>query len=128
MELDYKDYRIGNFLETSDGWVEVVEISEQHIKTRPYPHIKERRIHNDAEPIPLTKEISERLGFKFHENGLWGSYQHKSPLAISFEYGAWKMRQDQGYIGTRGMKYVHQLQNLFYDLSGSELTLDGNRI
>jgi hypothetical protein len=83
----------------------------------------------DISPIPITEEWLTRFGF-----WQWGSYTH-----------LWKVNRDTGLkitIRSRplrkrhhgcdyelnnnhsiGIKHVHQLQNLYYALTGEELTL-----
>ena len=74
--------------------------------------------------IPLTKEWLIKLGFKYDEKtneykapgvyGVWffsvgGDFVYRSLLALTDDY--------EGYYS------VHQLQNLYFALTGEELTL-----
>lgn len=60
-------------------------------------------------PIPLTEEWLVRLGIYKQEFGIWNNGD-----AIYFSYGLEKDIE---------IKSVHQLQNLFFSLSGKELTI-----
>lgn len=78
-----------------------------------------------AEPIPLTEEWLLKFHFdKFDEgsySGIW--MQDKTERCLS--------RGDEGYYYSdlngqpysRNIKYVHQIQNLFFALTGEELTI-----
>ena len=85
----------------------------------------------DYSPIPLTPEILEKAGFVLDERG------YKIPISGS----AWLiLDEDEGYnifilqIDTEGgidyvllkgtAKSVHQLQNLYFALTGEELTIE----
>ena len=75
------------------------------------------------EPIPLTKEWIDACGFKY--NSYRHFFEHKSNRIIEYdsykkkfifylvEYGDWFMP----------IEYVHELQNLYFALTGEELTI-----
>lgn len=72
-----------------------------------------------AEPIPLTEEWLVKFGFELTAYG----YKRKG-WAICL------IKQENGYLVssysrniTLGVKYVHTLQNLYFALTGEELTL-----
>lgn len=85
-----------------------------------------RALMGQAEPIPLTPELLERCGFEPYEKvGL----MHKGDNFIGLLYLNRKM-----YINTLtatdsynnieiGCYYLHQLQNLYYVLTGEELNI-----
>jgi hypothetical protein len=66
-------------------------------------------------PIPLTEEWLLKFGFEITNNfQTKDRFQtHKQDGIIWFEYG---------YISIE-LKYVHQLQNLYFALTGEELTI-----
>lgn len=77
----------------------------------------------DVKPIPLTEEWLLKFGFKNHLDTIWIHWSKESGLfQISTRlpqgsYGLW-------INGTMGcFEYVHQLQNLFFALTGEELTI-----
>jgi hypothetical protein len=78
----------------------------------------------DIEPIPLTEQWLERLGFKPDavgcmyqdpENDYYGFVDRKEDGFMLVVHGE---EHRETYV-----KYVHQLQNLFYELTGKELEL-----
>ena len=84
------------------------------------------------EPIPLDKEWIEKFGFEFQE--------HESPLGMKLyvnnnwsfclleEFGIFSYAETQGedyeYFEVKCVRTVHQLQNLYYALTGEELTIN----
>ena len=73
------------------------------------------------EPIPLTPEILEKCGFeKIYESKIHSTYWING---LSYYY--WHERNIQ-YASFKGLelesKYLHQLQNLYFALTGEELT------
>lgn len=78
----------------------------------------------DVEPIPLSRELL--LKFNFYENRSNNSWQ----LDTKYGFSIWG-RIDKGFyvyvesdeIGNK-IEYVHQLQNLYFALTGKELTLE----
>ncbi len=70
-------------------------------------------------PIPLTEEWLLRMGFEVYEfdNGEPNQYRFKSRLIV--------IREDSfcDYGTNVKIKYVHQLQNLYFALTGQELEI-----
>jgi hypothetical protein len=64
-----------------------------------------------AEPIPLTEEWLVKFGLMSTELGFWNNGD-----AIYFDYG----KENEKSIE---LKYVHQLQNLYFALTGEELEM-----
>jgi hypothetical protein len=73
------------------------------------------KIDTEVEPIPLTEEWLLKFGFEITNNfQTKDRFQtYKKNDIIWFEYG---------YIVIE-LKYVHQLQNLYFTLTGEELKL-----
>lgn len=73
------------------------------------------------QPIPLTEDWLKRFGFEYLD--FRDKYQIDSfELQLqNNEVGEWYV-MDYDIFPT--IKYVHQLQNLFYALTGKELTLN----
>lgn len=77
---------------------------------------------SSCEPIPLTEEWLLRFGFKKKE------HTYELGWFIVFfsefsEYGLWLEDNEGGVLNDKAMKYVHQLQNLYFALTGEELKI-----
>lgn len=74
-----------------------------------------------CKPIPLTEDWLLKFGFKLNKLGNMYRYSNYPKRVISFKkfQGKWYL-----YM-THNPKcdYVHQLQNLYFALTGEELTL-----
>lgn len=87
-------------------------------------------------PIPLTEELMLRLGFEncwFSAPDSDGVFRNKKEQ--NKDYFLHPLLSDKivyylpyfdmsYYIGSVTIKYIHQLQNLYFALTGTELTLD----
>ena len=79
-----------------------------------------------GEPIPLTEEWLIRFGFEVseikrefgHKTIAW-THTGKYALTVYFKNGILSVRFWQG----NEKRYVHQLQNLYFALTGEELTI-----
>lgn len=83
--------------------------------------------YRDLEPISLTEEwLVKKLGFEKELSeaigiDIWYSYDIDDFVVDEFEQGKFTYIKSSGKVE---IKYVHQLQNLFYLLSnGKELTV-----
>lgn len=76
-------------------------------------------LYEMVKPIPLTEEWLERFGFE--NSWLW---RHKDVyfnlLAIGDVY---YYTADDHHHTSEAMRYVHQLQNLYFALTGEEITV-----
>lgn len=75
---------------------------------------------NWVKPISLTEEWL----LKFGSTGTYGNWQYTLPVgAITFHFRRnieWYSELGGIYLGSK-IKYVHQLQNLYFALTGEEL-------
>jgi hypothetical protein len=69
------------------------------------------------EAIPITKEWMEKLGFTY--NDLNGDSGHWQLLPFEILHG----EEGYSYDYKIDLKYIHQLQNLYFSLTGQELTI-----
>lgn len=90
----------------------------------------------NCKPIPLTEEWLVKFGFVgldfYFESNLFSGYQRGNEFPeLSFYIGAnisdaWEVYIQSSYQETIQIKYikhVHQLQNLYFALTGKELTM-----
>jgi hypothetical protein len=116
--LNAQELRIGNYIKYEDGSVE--HVSELVLTA-------DHHLINDMtgaySPLPLTKDLLVKLGFTL--TGVSFATLYTSPdsrIVIKFE------GVDETPVFFQGVciawvKYVHQLQNLYFALTGEELTL-----
>lgn len=77
----------------------------------------------EIQPIPLTEELLVKAGFKKHLDTIFihwskeGGMFEISTREPNGSYGLWV----NGTIGC--FQYLHQLQNLYFALTGTELTI-----
>lgn len=125
------ELRIGNLLCVS---LKSGKGRESHIKigVQDIVKIKEGIGSFNYKPIPLTEEWLVKFGFEKHfinDSELY-FYRIKtlSHGHISFYFNSKGFNCDLGttsgyHFGTTQIQHVHQLQNLYFALTGEELTL-----
>ncbi len=109
------ELRIGNFVwEEYGGLYEILMMSPNYVDlVKPFMLVSGRYDIETIKPIPLTEEWLLKFGLMSikTELGFWNNGD-----AIYFSYGFEKSIE---------LKYVHQLQNLYFALTGEELTTGG---
>jgi hypothetical protein len=120
MKITASEFRIGNlvyfFKETP---VMIIAISSEELYLTQGCGFINPKI-DECEPIPLTEEWLLKLGFqKEKEHYTW--YFKGKVIINVFNYIAYKLNAN-GYTRYESFKYVHQLQNLYFALTGEELT------
>ncbi len=132
--IDVKELRIGNIAETPDGWVHPIAAIYLYENVSFDLHglgagFKSFKI-NEIKPIPITREWLLKLGFELSE-GCTSDFEIKigkdtlrtSPLSDKNPTLQSDEDNEFNIIALRKIKYIHQLQNLFYCLTGEELKL-----
>ena len=101
----------------------ISEIKEEVVKFKGF-HTSE--LYSGIEPIPLTEEWLLKFGFEKSKN------PNKTPSWVwkkdqeTWFYETWKNRDIfvNGFIRwMKDIQSVHQLQNLYFALTGTELTI-----
>lgn len=118
------ELRIGNFLKYKNiNDLAIVEIiHKQHFDCRDEYGILTP--NGSYKPIPLTEEWLLKFGFKKIKNTPWyREYRINKKNIVSFD----KDDKEYSYFNLSSrlctLKYVHQLQNLYFALTGAELTV-----
>lgn len=113
------ELRIGNFILDEDGDVmEVTQISNMTVQ-----HPKGLySIISTIKPIPLTEEWLLKFGFEIvvknaEKNNILLHYHR-----INKTYDFLLNEPHSNKYNTTKLEYVHQLQNLYFALTGEELT------
>lgn len=133
--INTKELMIGNWILVRQTYREVENIHDDYINlsyscgdyeggsgSDYYEELK------DIEPIPLSEQILIDCGFIKHKAGIGGQDMWAGMDAYSYEDSGWLFRGTGsrlhlvGYFNTQ-IHYVHQLQNLFYLLTGKQLEI-----
>lgn len=105
------ELRIGNYVQYQDKPVKVTGLNACMIDA---DEIFDPLIEDNFNPIPLTEEWLKKFGFEF--NQYWNAY-HMGRFKLNKGWYLCDVVYDVA------IKYVHQLQNLYFALTGEELTL-----
>lgn len=109
--MEAKQFRIGNFYDNGCGNIITVSgLTRDNVYFDTKGHVM-----GEGKPIPLTEDWLERFGFRKSHRG---KFEHDNlPYDI---YGGTGLYMH----GVKPeIKHVHQLQNLYFALTGEELTL-----
>jgi hypothetical protein len=84
---------------------------------------------DDLQGIPITEDLLKRMGFTFSGYGLWNKTQQDRHISINISrefvaIEAYKDRLVDSRCTCHGVKCLHHLQNLFYEISRTELKID----
>lgn len=133
MEISCKELRIGNWVNIVDfGIQRVVDVLCDSINTM----YVEGAHYGMVTPIPLTPEILEKAEFKvdYVQTNVYESLDLKTVITnYDLMDGYFEIQSVQNnsdavtYINHKSVaiiKYVHQLQNLYWCLVGKELVIE----
>lgn len=132
--IDPRDLRIGNYLECGGDSLEVIGINDEvhgwvifcDPVTKQIKQEDRSRFVRFINPIPITDEWLEKFGFELKEK----CYEIKHGVGIhSVYFGEYLQYRFSSLINAshlvHSIRYVHELQNLIYVLTGQELTIGG---
>lgn len=116
--MEAKELRLGNLVnyefDKDCGGLSVIDICSSDFK-----HLENPLIANRFLPIPLTEEWMDLDNF-----GLSNKYYFAGDLILSRDEGGFYLStEDSMGVGLNYIKYVHQLQNLYFALTSKELTI-----
>jgi hypothetical protein len=124
--IDPKELRIGNLITQGGGHIlEVTSILTHGVQcfNKTYGFKTSRFLWDELIPIPITPEWLVRFGFK-GQKGLFETYYeladfeyHSGDKKFGISYG-----EDNLYC-IYDIQYIHQLQNIYFALTGQELTV-----
>ena len=80
----------------------------------------------ELEPIPLTEEWLVKFGFENDKKGLILEFKNYSYSYLWFNNNSGQLRlvsEGGKFLTHDNLKYVHQLQNLYFALTGKELEI-----
>jgi hypothetical protein len=119
------ELRVGNLLLVHGTALAALEILEDGVCYffQPGTHVRTVIEFEDAEPIPLTSEWLQRLGFEDDNHITVYDVSRRQPFLFSIcsTDKGFELFGGEGPIG-KAFNYLHQLQNLYFALTGEELT------
>lgn len=141
-----KGLRLGNLFQTVEGKVycQICELSLEDYEgngihwcnlENNFEQYEAVGGNRDIEAIPLTPEILEKCGFKSYIRNYWVNekqqyeaihYYEKKQL-IDFYFDKFKRNKwvsDRLFMFDYGIEYLHQLQNLYFAMTGEELEVN----
>ena len=122
--IQAKELRLGNL--TNLGEVKVIEYPNLFYVVDE-DNVSFKSTWAKIEPIPLTEEWLVKFGFVAHEH-YEGNYNiisnSKQRFLIRTRTDVVQIRLNGRPIINKMPEYVHQLQNLYFALTGEELTIN----
>lgn len=134
--MEVKDLRIGNHVSFNDVWCKVIGIDKDRVLVE-YHNGDTDYCHIDyIEPIELTGDILIKTGFfkrSYHEiyfitpcvgcYDYYISYQNIKDNKYSFVASGYKNGELKRRIRLDNIKYLHELQNIFFSFTNQELEM-----
>lgn len=119
------ELRIGNWVNSQFGGIQqVVDVMCDGVNTLKYDGIN----YEFIDPIPLTEEWLLKFGFEY--NDYYKNYKIKADIyyhSVKLDDGVWCYNNDYSDAGCyfiSEIEYVHQLQNLYFALTQTELVYE----
>lgn len=117
-----QELRLGNYVQDLNGTLcKVTEINEEGFKA--WPHGGGPITTLPHSPIPLTEWWMSRLGINREKNAEYPDYANWVKGAFNLEYFKNDGFGFELYSYYQKIEHVHQLQNLYFALTGCELTI-----
>ncbi len=115
------ELRIGNYINDEQTTHIIVGVDNYCIKSYWLKDVEKECLYetqlNQIKPIPLTEEWLLKFGFEKDELGWFFKENDYCSFGLFFKDNEWLF-----YISDTKIKYVHQLQNLYFALTNNELT------
>jgi hypothetical protein len=112
-------YRVVDQLDERKEWFEVSEIDYDDLRVI---GIKDE-MNQDYQPIPLTEEWLLKFGFETSKR-LWDSFSRSYYYLSKKDKLCFNLHESKNIFYMyeyKHIKHVHQLQNLYFALTGTEL-------
>lgn len=120
--MNPNELRIGNLIHVDNHIAKVVSISEMGIATKIVERASQSTNSGSRSPIPLTEEWLIRFGFKLDKDVYLLGLDNVLVIEFLEDY-AQLATIDSGLCTGLDIEHVHQLQNLYFALTGEELKL-----
>lgn len=123
--MNAKDLRIGNLLQYTD-----FQKVKKHLRGTTFKVTADDILFlstysvNYVEPIPLTEEWLIKFGFKRIQEDKYGCHYENDECWVYLSRNGFDIEvitRNKRFNLLRTYKYVHQLQNLYFAITGKEL-------
>lgn len=134
--INPKELRIGNYVQDSEGVLGVIRLVASdlvYVNHFDGYAIIDPIFGSELNPIPLSEEWLVKFGFEElpkttqHHADMKSNYHCPVLWLNEYTYLASNAKTPTGYLFLNNYridcKYVHQLQNLYFALTGKELTI-----
>jgi hypothetical protein len=120
-EMEAKDLRIGNLIYVDRNLRHVCGTCYKTIMHNYHPQnsVYSENYESECEPIPLTEEWLLKFGFTETIKDSWYSKSIINKLTFHISISGLVAIDNDKPI--KAIEYVHQLQNLYFALTGTEL-------
>ena len=115
--MKVNELRIGNFVQLNTNITQVDVIDYNQIIATEFGLIELKYI----KPIPLTEEWLLKFGFYKNDELFTIEWNEFSFSIFDFDNGKFAINNSFNYVD---IIYVHQLQNLYFALTGEELIIN----
>ncbi len=119
--IDIKTLRIGSHVEYKGKIVRICSLKTNMAnydegKGKPRCYSCMKAYYKYLRPIPITPELLNELGFEYRDNTYWEIWYLGSFTIEGKEHSSYF-----DYDGHIPLKYLHELENLYYMVYGKEL-------
>lgn len=127
--MEARELRIGNIIDRTDYECRVISIDAASITAAPLNYKGERFVVQEIKPIPLTEGWLVRFGFELvasRSNRVFSKGKDFGfDLGIASYLVAYYRHEDElsNIFIRHKVNYVHQLQNIYFALTGEELEM-----
>lgn len=115
-----QDLRLGNYILHDGNPYKVVRLNDAEVS---FFNEKDKCrwtvTSNKVEPIELTPELLRKAGFDLIGNSFW----RKGGFLLFIHEDGLMFQVGNQIVSYNPINYLHQLQNLFYALAGTELSI-----
>jgi len=118
--MQANELRIGNWINYKSQDIQVASLVFDNSADRNH-----KELTDNIKPIPLTEQWLERFGFKISYDKHWydKGANRGDILSVNIKTNECLLGSKINWAHPRTVYYVHQLQNLYFALTGEELTL-----
>jgi hypothetical protein len=120
--MKLSELRLGNWIMFSDSKYKGQFLQVELTFFQCYD-ITEEENELPFEGVLITPEILGKAGFAYHSSKNGHIYYTHLGFTLLNSYGKWNFSYEQSKTYGKSIAYLHQLQNLYFALTGEELNI-----